>query len=338
MPPISPAERLEDLTVELAASIIVVRQFLLGVEFDLDSLMNSSSPMEKLGLIKKAMNCICLNEKTRTEFEFSARDVFRKYKALYPEEQIKPFIKEHNAIEAIYEQLNQKVKAADITAVIRRLQQEVDLSVTIEGSSGADDDFVDLSKLNFDKLRLAFQKSDNKNLLVFDLQEAIERKLEEMLQQNPLRLEFYEKYKKIIDDYNSGKDIQAVQKAFDELQELMQTLSEEQQRAISEGLDEETLAIFDLLKKPSLSKKEEDEVKQVAIKTLQTLKQEKLKIDRWRESTQITAQVKTVIFDCLQWLPQESYDDDEVNLKSEIVFQHIFAYKPDFGYQSARAH
>lgn len=337
-PPISPAERLEGLTVELAASIIVVRQFLLGVEFELDSLMNSSSPMEKLGLIKKAMNCICLNEKTRTEFEFSARDVFRKYKALYPEEQIKPFIKEHNAIEAIYEQLNQKVKAADITAVIRRLQQEVDLSVTIEGTSGSDDDFVDLSKLNFDKLRLAFQKSDNKNLLVFDLQEAIERKLEEMLQQNPLRLEFYEKYKKIIDDYNSGKDIQAVQKAFDELQELMQSLSEEQQRAMSEGLDEETLAIFDLLKKPSLSKKEEDEVKQVAIKTLETLKQEKLKIDRWRESTQITAQVKTVIFDCLQWLPQESYDDDEVNLKSEIVFQHIFAYKPDFGYQSARAH
>lgn len=337
-PPISPAERLEGLTVELAASIIVVRQFLLGVEFELDSLINSSSPMEKLGLIKKAMNCICLNEKTRTEFEFSARDVFRKYKALYPEEQIKPFIKEHNAIEAIYEQLNQKVKAADITAVIRRLQQEVDLSVTIEGTSGSDDDFVDLSKLNFDKLRLAFQKTDNKNLLVFDLQEAIERKLEEMLQQNPLRLEFYEKYKKIIDDYNSGKDIQAVQKAFDELQDLMQSLSEEQQRAISEGLDEETLAIFDLLKKPSLSKKEEDEVKQVAIKTLETLKQEKLKIDRWRESTQITAQVKTVIFDCLQWLPQESYDDDEVNLKSEIVFQHIFAYKPDFGYQSARAH
>ncbi len=291
-PPVSPAERLEGITVELAASIIVVRQFLLGVEFELDILIDSSSPMEKLGLIKKAMNCICLNEKSRTEFEFSARDVFRKYKALYPEEQIKPFIKEHNAIEAIYEQLNQKVKAADITAVIRRLQQEVDLSVTIEGSSGSDDDFVDLSKLDFDKLRRAFQKSENKNLLVFDLQEAIERKLEEMLQQNPLRLEFYEKYKKIIDDYNSGKDLQAVQKAFDELQDLIQSMSAEEQRAVSEGLDEETLAIFDLLKKPALSNKEENEVKEVAIKTLTTLKAEKLKIDRWRESTQITAQVK----------------------------------------------
>lgn len=71
---------------------------------------------------------------------------------------------------------------------------------------------------------------------------------------------------------------------------------------------------------------------------METLKQEKLKIDRWRESTQITAQVKTVIFDCLQWLPQESYDDDEVNLKSELVFQHIFSYKPEFIYPAARVH
>ncbi len=321
----NPAERLEGLAVELAASIGVVKQCLLGLEFELDRLVNAQSAMEKLGLIQKAMNCICLNEKTRTEFEFSARDVFRKYKALYPEEQIKPFIKEHNAIEAIYEQLNQKVKGADITAVIRRLQQEVNMSITVEGSSGSDDDYVDLSKLDFGKLRQAFQKSENKNLIVFDLQEAIERKLEKMVQQNPLRLEFYEKYKAIIDDYNNGKDLQAVQKAFDELQGFMQELSEEESRALAEGLDQETLAIFDLLKKPELSKKEVEEVKQVAVKTLSTLKDKKLKIEQWRESTQVAAQVKTIIFDSLQWLPREAYKDEEVTSKSDLVYQHIYS-------------
>jgi len=323
--PVSPAERLEGIVVELAASIAAVKQFLLGVEFELDSLSNAKSPMEKLGLIQKAMNCVCLNEKTRTGFEFMARDVFRKYKALYPEEQIKPFIKEHNAIEAVYEQLNQKVKGADITAVIRRLQQEVNMSITVESASSSDDDYVDLSKLDFDRLRQAFQKSENKNLLVFDLQEAIERKLEKMVQQNPLRLEFYEKYKHIIEDYNSGKDLQAVQKAFDELQGFMQELSEEESRAIVEGLDQETLAIFDLLRKPSLSKKDEEEVKRVAVKTLATLKEEKLKIERWRESTQVAAQVKTIIFDNLQWLPQEAYNDDEVNERTDRVYQHIYS-------------
>ena len=333
--PISPAERLEGLAVELAATIGAVKQCLLNLEFELDGLVNAKSPMEKLGLIQKAMNCVCLNEKTRTEFEFSARDVFRKYKALYPEEQIKPFVKEHNAIEAIYAQLNQKVKGADITAVIRRLQQEVDMSITVAGSSGSDDDFVDLSKLDFDKLRQAFQKSDNKNLVVFDLQEAIELKLESMVQQNPLRLEFYEKYKAIIDDYNNGKDLQAVQKAFDELQGFMQELSEEESRALAEGLDQETLAIFDLLRKPELSKKEEEEVKQVAIKTLSTLKEEKLRVERWRESTQVAAQVKTIIFDNLQWLPQKAYADREVNERSDRVYQHIYSTYP--GYSSPRA-
>jgi type I restriction enzyme R subunit len=337
---VSPAERLEGLAVELAASIGAVKQCLLDLEFELDGLVMARSPMEKLGLIQKAMNCVCLNEKTRTEFEFMARDVFRKYKALYPEEQIKPFIKEHNAIEAIYEQLNQKVKGADITAVIRRLQQEVDMSITTEASTKTDDDYVDLGKLDFDKLRQAFQKSENKNLVVFDLQEAIERKLEEMVRQNPLRLEFFDKYKQIIEDYNNGKDLQAVQKAFDELQRFMQNeMSPEIERAVREGLDEETLAIFDLLRKPDLSKKDEDEVKKVASKTLATLKEEKLKVERWRESTQVAAQVKTIIFDSLQWLPQEAYEDDEVNERADLVYQHIYStYSGHSSYPNSLGH
>jgi len=162
-------------------------------------------------------------------------------------------------------------------------------------------------------------------MVVFDLQEAIERKLEKMVQQNPLRLAFYEKYKQIIEDYNKGKDLQSVQQAFDRFQEVLQGMTEEESRAILEGLDEETLAIFDLLRKPSLSKKEEMEVKKVAIKTLATLKKEKLKIERWRESTQVTAQIKTIIFDNLQWLPQEAYADEEVDEKTDLVYQHVYS-------------
>ena len=107
------------------------------------------------------------------------------------------------------------------------------------------------------------------------------------MRENPIRLEFYEKYKRIIEEYNAGKDIQAVQKAFDDLNDFMQNdLSPEQERAMREGLDEETLAIYDLLKKPSLTKAEEKDAKKVAKETLEKLKAEKLKVERWRESTQ----------------------------------------------------
>ena len=138
-----------------------------------------------------------------------------------------------------------------------RLQQEVNMSVLVDANSKvSDDEYVDLSQLDFDKLRAAFAKHTQPNLMVMDIQEAIGRKLEQMLQQNPLRLEFYQKYQEIIDAYNDGKDLKAVREAFEKLKDIIDGLSVEESRAIKEGLDEETLAIFDLLKKPSLNAKE----------------------------------------------------------------------------------
>ena len=226
------------------------------------SWFNASTAMDKLSQLKQAANAVCLNETTRTQYEVAARDVFRKYKAIYPEPEIKPFLQEFNAIEAIYDQLNQKTTSADISDVIRRLQQEVSMSVSTKENEVRETDDVDLSTLDFDKLRAAFAKSKQKNAVVFDLQAAIQKKLEQMVQQNPIRLEFYEKYKKIIEEYNQGKDIQAVQKAFDDLNDFMKNdLTPETERAMREGLDEETLAIFDLLKKPELTKAEEPKLK-----------------------------------------------------------------------------
>ena len=323
---VNSVEKLIEMIDELAKAIQVVRAFLQNVEFDLDKLIHTTAAIEKLAQLKLATNAVCLNETTRTQYEVAARDVFRKYKAVYPEPEIKPFLQEFNAIEAIYDQLNQKTKQADISEVIRRLQQEVNLSVSINENEVRETDYVDLSTLDFDKLRAAFAKSKQKNAVVFDLQAAIQKKLEQMVQQNPIRLEFYEKYKQIIEEYNKGKDIQAVQKAFDDLNDFMKNdLTPEAERAMREGLNEETLAIFDLLKKPELTKDEEAKVKEVAKQTLAALKAEKLKIDRWRESIQVTAQVKTMIDYNLQWLPPESYPDEELDIKSLLVYQHIYA-------------
>lgn len=333
--PTFPIEKLEGLATELELAIKHARLSLQEVGFELDLLTDAPSAMEKLSNIQKAMDCVCLNEKTRTEFEFLARDVFRKYKSLYPEEQVKPYIKEHNAIEAIYDRLNQKVKKADITEVIRKLQQEVDISITTDQDSPRDEVSIDLSQLDFGKLKEAFQKSEKKNSVVFDLQEAIDQKLEKMVQQNPLRLAFLERYEQIIEEYNQGKDRAAVEKAFDDLNDFMKDLSEEEARAMAEGLDEEALAIFDLLKKPDLSKKEKGEVKKVAVKTLEILKEEKLKITKWWESTEVKSQIKMMIFDSLQHLPQEPYPDEEVSVKSSSVYQHIYSNYRDVVQHSA---
>jgi type I restriction enzyme R subunit len=324
--PSNPVEKLEEMAGELNAAILAVANFLSEVDFNLDELVNASTAMERLSSLGKAANAVSLNETSRTQFEVAARDVGRKYKALYPEEIVKQYIPHHNAIEAIYNLLNQKSKSADISAVMRKLQQEVSMSVSTINNEIREDDYVDLGNLDFDRLRKAFAKSEQKNAVVFDLQEAIEKQLEKMVRENPIRLEFYEKYKSIIEEYNAGKDIQAVQKAFDDLNEFMQKdMRPEQERAMREGLDEETLAIYDLLKKPTLTPAEEKEVKRVAKETLETLKTEKLKVELWRESTQISSQVKTIITTSLEYLPQAPYPDNELADLSLVVYQHVYA-------------
>ena len=148
-----------------------------------------------------------------------------------------------------------------------------------------------------------------------------------MLKENPLRLEFYERYKEIIAEYNAGKTLENTIKAFDDLNEFIQELTVEEQRAVRENLEnQESLAIFDLLREgKKLDGKELKQVKKVAKETLDKLKTEKLKIERWRESRQITAQVKGLIYDNLLWLPQDIYTDEDVNTKTITVYQHIYS-------------
>ncbi|MEN8846438.1 MAG: type I restriction endonuclease subunit R [Candidatus Arcticimaribacter sp.] len=323
-----PVEQLAELEGELKKAIQEVKDYLKSVNFNLTDLKNAK-PMEKIGKLKEAADCVCLNETTRTSFEIMARNVFRKYKALYPEEQIKPHIKDFNAIEAIYNLLNQNVKTADVTEIMMELQSLVSDSVVVKENEVADKEgvYVDLSTLDFDKLKAAFAKTPRKNTLTYNLQQAIEKKLQQMLKENPLRLEFYDRYKEIIADYNAGKTLENTVKAFENLNDFIKDLTVEEQRAVRENLeDQEALAIFDLLREgKTLEGKELKQVKKVARETLDKLKAEKLKIERWRESRQITAQVKGMIYDNLLWLPQEAYSDEDVSLKTVNVYQHIYS-------------
>ena len=154
-----PVEQLAELEGELKKAIQEVKDYLQSVNFNLSDLKNAK-PMEKIGKLKEAADCVCLNENTRTSFDIMARNVFRKYKALYPEEQIKPYIKDFNAIEAIYNLLNQNVKTADVTEIMMELQSVVSDSVLIKENEVANKEgvYVDLSSLTLKSSKLLSQK------------------------------------------------------------------------------------------------------------------------------------------------------------------------------------
>jgi type I restriction enzyme, R subunit len=61
-------------------------------------------------------------------------------------------------------------------------------------------------------------------------------------------MDLLEKFQKMIEAYDAGS--QNVDQFFEELLKFAQSLSEEEQRGIAEGLTEEELALFDLLTKP----------------------------------------------------------------------------------------
>ena len=110
----------------------------------------------------------------------------------------------------------------------------------------------DISKIDFDKLRQEFTGMPNRNATVQSLKAVIEQRLRRMLAQNPLRTDFQQRYEEIVEAYNREKDRVTIERIFEELLQLERQLASEERRAVREGLDEESLAVFDLLRKPDL--------------------------------------------------------------------------------------
>ncbi len=171
-----------------------------------------------------------------------------------------------------------------------------------------------------------------KSTAVQNLSQAIDNKLRRLMERNPLRTNFQRHYEEIVEAYNREKDRPSIEKTFEELVRLVQELDEEESRALREGLDEESLAIFDLLKKQELTPQERGRIKKVAKGLLETLKGEKLRVDHWQEKESTRDAVRTAIHDFL-WseatgLPVESYTEEEVKGRSEEIFRHVYRVYP----------
>lgn len=123
-----------------------------------------------------------------------------------------------------------------------------------------------------------------------------------------------------------------IEQTFDAVWRLIEEMDDESSRAIREGLDEESLAMFDLLKKPDLGKKDLDRVKKVAAELLATLKAEKLRVENWREKEATRDAVHVAIRDFL-WadhtgLPDPAYTEQDVEVRAGDVFRHVYRAYP----------
>ncbi len=151
-----------------------------------------------------------------------------------------------------------------------------------------------------------------------------------MVQQNPQRLNLYERYQQIIAEYNKETDRPTIEQTFAELLGFIETLFEKEQRAVREGLTEEYLAVFDLLcqNKNNLSTRTRNQVKEVAPDLVEAIKAELAKLEDWREKETTRAQTQTFIFNFLwdenRGLPVDDYQENKIKPLAEMLFQHVY--------------
>ncbi len=324
---VDPLKPNEELIEELEEAIGMVRTFLSERGFFLDKVIQTSG-FERIAAINEAKEAVNENDETRKRFEIQARTVFKKFKACLTIDRINEFRSDHDAVDIIYKKLQEDRDQADITSIIKELHGIVDEAIEPGTETPEDKDKIyDISKIDFEKLRAEFQRSKKKNTTVQNLKEAVNKRLQIMLKRNPLRYDYYQRYQEIIEDYNREKDRVTIEETFEALMKFMESLEQEEKRTVREGLDEEKLALFDLLLKPDLSTKDRNQIKKLAQELLDALKTEKLKIDNWRGKEATRSEVKTFIYNYLwdehKGLP-DSFTEDEVKEKAASVFKHVY--------------
>ena len=329
--PTDPAKPEEELLSDLAEAIALVRDFLDKRNAPLDDIIEKTGFQRNAAIVacKEAVN---ENDETRKRFEVMCREVFKKYKACVNVPNVNIHREDRDAIDIVYKSLQQDRVQADISEIIMELQRVVDAAIEPTVSPAAEGRRpYDISQIDFERLKREFARSREKNTTVQNLRQAVEQKLQRLLQQNPLRTDFQHHYEAIVAAYNREKDQITIERTFEALLKLVQELDKEETRAIREGLDEESLAIFDLLKKSNLNAGEIAQIKKVAVSLLTKLKASKLRVHQWGEKEATRDAVRTSIYDFLfsdeTGLPHK-YTEKDIKTKTEDVFRHIYRAYP----------
>ena len=334
-----PVRPLEELIADLEETIQATELFLEDdCKFQLSKIINAEDNLYRIKFIEEGYNALCKNDETRNKFGILAREVFKKYKALMPDNSIYDYKDKRDAINALYSLMNDKIDEADITHVVSRVQYVVNqsiesLNMVMEQAEGYGQK-IDLSGLDFKKIEEEFLKIEgNKNIAVQSLKDRVAKKMNRLLDQNPMRIDFYERYQEIIENYNNGKEYATVKELFDALILLLGDLSEEEKRAERELLDEDELTVFDMLNRDKkITDKEKVEVKDTARKLLEHLKNNEFKVEYWSEKTQTASAVKKAINDHLYTkLPFPTFSDGDRIVKTEILFDYFKTRYANFG-------
>lgn len=335
---IDPAQPEEALLDRLDDSLAELGAWMESRGVPLEAILDSTGFLRNKAILV-AKESINENDEVRKRYELMARDVFARFKACVHIDGVNSRRDRVDAIKIVYRSLQEDVDRKDISHIIEILRSEVDQAIVTAGDKPSatslavkDAPLFDISKVDFEKLLKEFQSSRRKQTAVQSLKAVIESRLAKLLAMNPLRKDLQARYEEIVAEYNREKDRATIEITFQQLLLVTQALGVEEQRAVELGLDEETLALFDLLRKPELDKKGIDRLKEVSIGLLASLKARLAAIDDWQATTGNHDAVRVTIHNYLYeestGLPVENYDEDEINALTDDLYRHVWRAYP----------
>ncbi len=320
-----PVQSKEHRTGELQRAINIAVEFCTRLGIDLASI-DAARGFEREKLKYQAVDAVLVNDETKLHFFDLTRELDRLYRSILPDSHAIEFASTVRLMNIVAKAIIAEIPDADISLVQDTVEQLLDRSITAERyiistANQNQEQRVDLSQIDFDALQAKFEQG-YKRTAAEKLRTAINGKLRRMIRQNRTRLDYQTTFQHLIDDYNSGAV--NVDHYFDNLIIFADRLEKEAARGGQEHLDEEELALFDLLMRHNLalSQQEIEVVKQIAREILVTLKRDKLVLD-WRRRQQTREAVRVSIKIALDQLP-DKYDKSLYDEKCKDVYQHIY--------------
>lgn len=336
----TPVKAKTALIEQLRQAIAEATNFCTARGINLSKLRSTQGVFERTKVWADTIEAILVNDDSKRTYFSLAGNVTRLYKAILPD----PHANEFTATEAIFSRLTQEIRSevpdVDIAEIKAEVEYLLDTSISAESYiiSGQatqagrvkertgtyqiqEKPLINLSQIDFEALKVEFGTGYPRTKAE-KLKGTINQKLQRLVSLNRTRMNYLEKFQQMIEEYNSGS--RNVEQFFNDLITFAQDLQAEDQRAIAENLTKEELTIFDLLTQPeiTLTKQEEQTVKQIARQLLETLRREKLVLD-WRKRQQSRAAVRLTIEERLDQLP-ETYSAEVYEQKCEQVYQHIY--------------
>lgn len=321
----------QELIARILDTISAAKDYLLRYHFYLHKLIEAKD-FEKLELLKEAANAVSGTLEERKQFQTYVTELIRLMKYVDRQDITSENRKEYEALVAIFHQLQKKRKNAsntDLMVEINHIISEyVEVDVPQEGLVPSRR--FDISKIDFALLQKEFARTKKRNLMLKDLDELIQERLNKLLFSNSQRINYYERYQKIIEDYNSEQNQATIEKTFMDLMDLAKSMDQEEQRYAREGFSsDEELSLYDLLFSETLTKQEMQQIKRVAVDLLAKVKAKIAELDHWRDKEETKATVDNLIRDTLWSELPNCYDEISISTCRQKIYEYVYVRYPD---------